>query len=63
MCFFAFFRVIFVIFMFYYADIRSWWEVPCVSHFCKIFSKPFKLPEYEIEVCVCVCVRESVCVC
>ncbi|CAI8034138.1 Cat eye syndrome critical region protein 2 homolog [Geodia barretti] len=30
-------------------EIRSWWEVPCVSHFCKIFSKPFKLPEFEIE--------------
>ena len=21
-----------------------------MAHFCKIFSKPFKLPEYEIEV-------------
>ena len=31
-------------------EIRSWWEVPCVAHFCKIFSKPFKLPDYEIEV-------------
>ena len=21
-----------------------------MAHFCKIFSKPFKLPDYEIEV-------------
>ena len=38
------------------AEIRSWWEVPCIAHFCYIFRKPFKLPEFEIEVCVCVCV-------
>ena len=33
------------------AEIRSWWEVPCIAHFCYIFRKPFKLPEFEIEVC------------
>lgn len=32
------------------AGIRSWWEVPCVAHFCHIFKKPFKLPSFEIEV-------------
>ena len=32
------------------ADIRSWWEVPCIAHFCHIFQKPLKLPEFEIEV-------------
>ena len=31
-------------------EIRSWWEVPCIAHFCHIFSKPFKLPDFEIEV-------------
>ncbi len=41
--------------MYYYfspwlAAIRSWWEVPCIAHFCHIFSKPFKLPNFEIEV-------------
>lgn len=30
-------------------EIRSWWEIPCVSHFCHIFAKPFKLPDFEIE--------------
>lgn len=34
------------------AEIRSWWEVPCIAHFCYIFRKPFKLPEFEIEVSV-----------
>jgi hypothetical protein len=30
-------------------DIRSWWEVPCIAHFCHIFAKPFKLVNFEIE--------------
>ena len=33
-------------------DIRSWWEVPCIAHFCHSFKKPFHLPEFDIEVCV-----------
>ena len=30
--------------------IRSWWEVPCVTHFSYLFRKPFRLPEFDIEV-------------
>ena len=33
-----------------YAAIRSWWEVPCIAHYCYVFSKPFKLPQFDIEV-------------
>ena len=32
------------------AAIRSWWEVPCVTHFSYLFRKPFKLPDFDIEV-------------
>lgn len=41
------------------AEIRSWWEVPCIAHFCYIFRKPFKLPEFEIEVCSSLCALSS----
>uniref|UniRef100_A0A2M4BPA1 Putative thyroid hormone receptor-associated protein complex subunit n=1 Tax=Anopheles marajoara TaxID=58244 RepID=A0A2M4BPA1_9DIPT len=30
-------------------DIQSWWEVPCIAHFCSLFSSTFKLPEFYIE--------------
>lgn len=35
---------------YHHPEIRSWWEVPCVAHFCHIFQKPLKLPDIEIEV-------------
>uniref|UniRef100_A0A2M4BSU1 Cat eye syndrome critical region protein 2 n=1 Tax=Anopheles marajoara TaxID=58244 RepID=A0A2M4BSU1_9DIPT len=32
-----------------FIDIQSWWEVPCIAHFCSLFSSTFKLPEFYIE--------------
>ncbi|KAH8406813.1 hypothetical protein KR222_004225, partial [Zaprionus bogoriensis] len=31
------------------ADIQSWWEIPCISHFCSLFSSAFDLPDIDIE--------------
>ncbi|KAH8305198.1 hypothetical protein KR018_000548, partial [Drosophila ironensis] len=31
-------------------DIQSWWEIPCISHFCSLFSSAFDLPDIDIEV-------------
>ena len=31
------------------AEIRSWWEVPCIAHFCHTFSESLELPTFEIE--------------
>lgn len=33
-----------------FLDIQSWWEIPCISHFCSLFSNAFALPEFDIEV-------------
>lgn len=33
-----------------FLDIQSWWEIPCIAHFCSLFRSPFKLPEFDIEV-------------
>ncbi|XP_058065795.1 uncharacterized protein LOC131215423 [Anopheles bellator] len=30
-------------------DIQSWWEVPCIAHFCSLFSTTFELPVFDIE--------------
>ncbi|XP_055536475.1 protein split ends isoform X2 [Wyeomyia smithii] len=30
-------------------DIQSWWEVPCIAHFCSLFSSSFQLPDFDIE--------------
>ncbi|EAL40485.3 AGAP005186-PA [Anopheles gambiae str. PEST] len=30
-------------------DIQSWWEVPCIAHFCSLFSTTFQLPRFDIE--------------
>ncbi|XP_053689703.1 protein split ends isoform X2 [Sabethes cyaneus] len=30
-------------------DIQSWWEVPCIAHFCSLFSGSFQLPDFDIE--------------
>ncbi|KAH8242220.1 hypothetical protein KR026_008808, partial [Drosophila bipectinata] len=31
------------------SDIQSWWEIPCISHFCSLFSSAFDLPDIDIE--------------
>lgn len=36
--------------VFLFADIQSWWEIPCISHFCSLFSSAFDLPDIDIEV-------------
>lgn len=30
-------------------EVRSYWQVTSISHFCNIFGKPFKLPTFEPE--------------
>ncbi|XP_066580654.1 chromatin remodeling regulator CECR2 [Amia ocellicauda] len=30
-------------------EIRSWWEVPAIAHFCSLFRTAFNLPDFEIE--------------
>ncbi|XP_055385660.1 protein split ends isoform X2 [Condylostylus longicornis] len=30
-------------------DIQSWWEIPCIAHFCSLFSSAFDLPDIDIE--------------
>lgn len=32
-----------------FIDIQSWWEVPCIAHYCSLFSGPFQLPDFDIE--------------
>lgn len=31
-------------------ELRSWWEVPAIAHFCSLFRTAFRLPDFEIEV-------------
>ena len=31
------------------AEISSWWEVPCIAHYCHIFSDALELPTFDIE--------------
>ncbi|XP_043915459.1 cat eye syndrome critical region protein 2 homolog [Protopterus annectens] len=30
-------------------ELRSWWEIPAIAHFCSLFREAFKLPDFEIE--------------
>ncbi|XP_006817978.2 LOW QUALITY PROTEIN: chromatin remodeling regulator CECR2-like [Saccoglossus kowalevskii] len=30
-------------------EIRSWWEVPAIAHFCSLFRAAFNLSDFEIE--------------
>ncbi|XP_065220664.1 chromatin remodeling regulator CECR2-like isoform X2 [Planococcus citri] len=30
-------------------DIHSWWEVPCIAHFCSLFRASFNLIDFDIE--------------
>uniref|UniRef100_K1PW96 Cat eye syndrome critical region protein 2 n=1 Tax=Magallana gigas TaxID=29159 RepID=K1PW96_MAGGI len=30
-------------------EIQSWWEVPCIAHFCSLFRSAFDLPDFDIE--------------
>ena len=32
------------------AEIRSWFEVPAIAHYCYLFRAAFDLTEFEIEV-------------
>lgn len=32
------------------SELRSWWEVPAIAHFCSLFRTAFRLPDFEIEV-------------
>ncbi|KAL8222218.1 UNVERIFIED_CONTAM: hypothetical protein K2H54_075148 [Gekko kuhli] len=31
------------------SELRSWWEVPAIAHFCSLFRTAFRLPDFEIE--------------
>ncbi|XP_077995094.1 uncharacterized protein LOC144448682 [Glandiceps talaboti] len=31
------------------SEIRSWWEVPAIAHFCSLFRAAFNLSDFEIE--------------
>ena len=35
------------------ADLRSWWEVPSIAHFCSLFRTAFDLTDFDIEVYAC----------
>lgn len=30
-------------------EVRSYWQVASISHFCTVFGKPFRLPSFEPE--------------
>nr|XP_054761333.1 chromatin remodeling regulator CECR2-like [Lytechinus pictus] len=30
-------------------EIRSWWKVPAIAHFCSLFGSTYHLPDFEIE--------------
>ncbi|XP_069851713.1 chromatin remodeling regulator CECR2-like isoform X10 [Dipodomys merriami] len=30
-------------------ELRSWWEVPAIAHFCSLFCTACCLPDFEIE--------------
>lgn len=30
-------------------ELRSWWEVPSIAHFCSLFRAAFDLPDFDIE--------------
>ena len=32
------------------AEIREWFEVPAIAHYCYLFRAAFDLTEFEIEV-------------
>ena len=36
------------------AEIREWFEVPAIAHYCYLFRAAFDLTEFEIEVSECV---------
>lgn len=35
------------------SEIRSWFEVPAIAHYCYLFRAAFDLTEFEIEVRHC----------
>jgi len=38
------------LFYFCISELRSWWEVPSIAHFCSLFRAAFDLPDFDIEV-------------
>ncbi|XP_078272585.1 chromatin remodeling regulator CECR2 [Rhinoraja longicauda] len=30
-------------------EVRSWWQIPAIAHFCSLFRTAFGLPDFEIE--------------
>jgi hypothetical protein len=32
------------------SELRSWWEVPSIAHFCSLFRDAFGLLDFEIDV-------------
>jgi len=34
------------------AELRAGWEVPSIAHYCEIFHKPFRLPEFDVDVSI-----------
>lgn len=30
-------------------ELKSWWEIPAIAHFCHIFSDFLELPDFDIE--------------
>lgn len=34
------------------AELRAGWEVPSIAHYCEIFRKPFRLPEFDVDVSI-----------
>jgi len=32
------------------SDVQSWWEIPCIAHFCSLFRLYFDLIDFDIEV-------------
>ena len=44
-----------LIVFFWLAEIRNWWEVPSIAHFCSLFRAAFGLTDFEIEVRTKIC--------
>ena len=38
--------------MLFVAELRAGWEVPSIAHYCEIFRKPFRLPDFDIDVSI-----------
>lgn len=43
----------------FFSDLRSWWEVPSIAHFCSLFRSAFDLTDFDIEVCIISCQKSK----